>query len=340
MKKSLRRKQTAKVVAQAKKQGKDQGKARARSAAHAPSDPASEESAPEPTGPLTAQTVLGGLVLLGLCIWSYWPTLIELVDTWNREPDYSHGYLVLPLALYFLWDRRASFPGWAIRRTWPGLLLVALSVALRYGTTLVRAEALDGWTIGMYVAGVVWLLGGWRVMWWAMPSILFLFFMLPLPYRAERLLSLPLQGVATKISTATLQILGQPAIAEGHTILLGDVQMEIAEACSGLRIFVGIMALAFVYFVLVRRAWWEKGLLLLSVVPIALIANATRIVVTGLLFQYTTGEAAHKFSHDLAGWLMIPYAAALFWLVLWYLEKLFREVELTDVRTVMRESLS
>ena len=108
------------------------------------------------------------------------------------------------------------------------------------------------------------------------------------------------------------------------------------EACSGLRIFVGIVALAFAYVVLVKRPWWERALLLASVVPIALVANATRIVVTGLLNQWVSGEAAHTFTHDVAGYVMMPFAAGLFALVLWYLSKLVREVELVDVGDVVR----
>ena len=101
-------------------------------------------------------------------------------------------------------------------------------------------------------------------MWWSLPSIAFLWFMVPLPFRVERWLSLPLQGAATKLSCWILQALGQPALAEGHVILLGDNRLEVEQACSGLRIFVGIVALAFAYAILMRRQWWEKALLLLS----------------------------------------------------------------------------
>jgi exosortase/archaeosortase family protein len=88
--------------------------------------------------------------------------------------------------------------------------------------------------------------------------------------------------------------------------------------------------------VIVRRAWWEKAVLLLSVIPIALIANATRVVATGLLYQYVSGEAARKFSHDAAGWVMIVFAAGLFALVLWYLGKLVRDVEPVEIDGVVR----
>ena len=135
-----------------------------------------------------------------------------------------------------------------------------------------------------------------------------------------------------------LQILGQPAIAEGNTILVGDNHLEIAQACSGLRLFVSILALAFVYLMLVRRAWWEKLLLLASVVPIAIIANSARIIATGLLYEFSSSEAAKHFSHDFSGWAMIPLAALLFWIVLWYLGKLFREQEQLDIGSLIRRT--
>ena len=183
---------------------------------------------------------------------------------------------------------------------------------------------------------MVWLFLGRAMLWWSLPSVLFLLFMFRLPFRAELSLSLPLQTISTRMSCFVLQMLGQPALAEGHTIRLGDRVLEVAQACSGLRIFIGIGALAFAYVVIVRRTWWEKAILLLCVVPIALIANGTRVVATALLYQYVSGEAAQKFSHDAAGLAMIVYAAGLFALVLWYLGKLFDEVEQVKIDAEVR----
>ncbi len=278
---------------------------------------------------------VGGL-LGAAFLWSYWPTLCGLVNMWNHVQDYSHGYLVAPLAVFFLWARRDRMPAPATGLAWPGLVLVAISVAMRFAGAWYYLEFLDGWSILPWVAGVIWLFLGRAFVWWSLPSVAFLLFMVRIPFSAELALSLPLQTVATRMSCWVLQMLGQPALAEGHTIFLGEHTLEVEQACSGLRIFIGIGALAFAYVVIVRRTWWEKALLLASVVPIALIANATRVVVTGLLFQYVSGEAAHKFSHDAAGLAMIFYAAGLFALVLWYLGKLVRDVEPLEMDEVVR----
>jgi exosortase len=286
-----------------------------------------------------ARLAAGGLVLAATLVWTYWPTLCRLVTQWRNQPDYSHGFLVGPLAVYFLWATRDRFPGWTPRFAWPGLVLVALSVGLRVVSAQYFLEPIDGWSIPLGIAGVVWAFGGGRVLLWSLPSIVFLLFLVPLPFRVERWVSLPLQSVATRISAWTLQLLGQPALAEGHTIILDQFRLEVEQACSGLRIFVGVLALAFAYLVLASQTWIEKLVLLASVVPIALLSNATRIVATGLLYQYASEEAGRKFAHDSAGLVMIVLAAAMFAIVVWYLRRLFTAVEPIDIKTVIRERL-
>lgn len=281
------------------------------------------------------------LVLFALGVtflWSYWPTLLGLVRIWDSSPDYSHGYLVVPLALYFLWARREQYPGLHRPVGWSivgpvviGSLLIAASIGIRWLGARYRLGAVDGWSMMVWVAGVVWVLGGWRLFRWSWTSVAFLFFMIPLPWRFERALSVPLQRVATEISTWTLQVLGQPAFAQGNVISLGDQQLEVAEACSGLRILVGIAAIAFAYCVLIRNSWWKRLAVLLATIPVALTANATRVVVTALLYRLVSVEAGQKFSHDVVGWLMIPFAAALFALVVLYFDRLFPEVERVEM---------
>lgn len=281
------------------------------------------------------QRIVLGLIVLVAGIWAYFPTIAEMVTAWDREADYSHGYLVAPIAGMFLWLRRDQFPGLAKPAMLAGILLIAGSFALRLFASLFFFDSMDAWSILLWIAGVVAIVFGNATLRWAAPAIVFLFFMIPLPYRVEGMLSGPLQRVATKVSSFGLQTLGQPAVSEGNTILLGDYTLEVEQACSGLRLFFSVMALAYAYLVLVRRTWWEKAILVLSIIPIAVIANSARIIATGLLYQWASSDAAKKFSHDFAGWAMIPLAAALFWAVLWYLGKLFPEQEIREIRNVI-----
>jgi exosortase len=299
------------------------------------------KSAAPPQGDWRLAAVAGA-ACLAVGIWSYWSTLANLVSVWNREPDYSHGFLVVPLAIAFLFVKRMhypqGFPGIGVSSPLVGLPLLALALAMRYASGLYYFDFLDGWSILPWTAASVALIGGWRLLLWSLPSIGFLWFMVPLPFGMETTASLPLQRIATKLSCYGLQLLGQPAFAEGNEILLGEQKLLVAEACSGLRLFISVIALAYAYVMLVRRPWWEKGLLVLSVVPIAIVANATRIVVTGLLYQYTTGEIAHWFSHEAAGYAMIPLAGLMFAAAHLYVVRLFPEEEEYDVGALVRQS--
>jgi exosortase len=250
-----------------------------------------------------------------------------MVHKWQTHADYSHGFLVLPIAIFFLWHRRSSLPLSELRPSWWGAVLILLAVALRFAAALYFLVPLDGWTLPLTIAGIVWLLFGRAILWWSLPSIAFVWFMIPIPYSAERWLSVPLQEVATKLSSATLVFLGQPAIAEGNVILLGDKSLLVEEACSGMRIFVGIFALAFAFILFSRWNLWLKTLVLMLALPVAVVTNVMRIVVTCLLYQWVSSEVGHKFSHDIAGFVMIPIAAGMFWVLAVYIEKLFVPVE-------------
>jgi len=260
------------------------------------------------------------VLLAAVFLWSYWPNIVELVRTWMDEPDYSHGFFVLPIAIYFLWARRDKFPVDSRGPGWPGLAMIAFALVMRVLSERFYVVELASWSIIPWIAGVCWLFGGWRFFVWTLPSVTFLFFMMKLPFRAETLLSRPLRKIATESSCLVLQSLGQPAFPEGTTILLGEHQLGVAQACAGLRMGMGIVALAYAYVLLSQRPIWQKVVLAICAPAVATLANCLRITATGLLYQYASGETARAFSHDAAGWVTIPVAAGLFFLVLWFLD--------------------
>jgi exosortase len=269
----------------------------------------------------------GMSVILIASLWAYWPTLAAMVRQWYVQPDYSHGFLVIPLSAFFLWSRRSQLRRCDLNPDFWGAALMLVAAAARVAASYFYLGALDGWTFPIWIAGIVLLMFGWGCLRWSLPAIVFLWFMVPIPFSAETWLSVPLQRVATKLSTELLVILGQPAIAEGSTIWIGDNPLYIEEACSGLRILVGIYALAFAFVLFSRWQWWQKGLALIAALPIAIAANVARVVITGLLYQFSTSQAARHFMHDFSGLAMIPLAAAMFWLFLMYLDRLFPEIE-------------
>lgn len=295
----------------------------------------------EPRNPaLRRFSIAVGAFLLVLGAWSYWPTIVGLIRVWDSSPDYSHGYLVLPLALLFLWLRRDRLPHYHLNPSWWGFSLIGLTAVLRIVGARFYLPELDSYSLPLWLAGVCWVFGGGRFLLWAMPSLLFLFFMVPLPASIETLLSRPLQALATTMSTWTLQSLGQPAIAEGTTILLGDNVLEVERACSGLRMFYGILALSVATIIITRARWAVALCLLVAVAPVAILANTLRITTTGLLYEFVSGESARKFSHDLAGILMIALAIIFFFLVLWLTERTLLRFHRTRARAFLQTSIA
>ncbi len=266
-------------------------------------------------------------LLAAVILYAFWPTFQWLESQWRNEPDYSHGYLVMPLAVALLWMRADTFPGFRNRLSYAGIWLLLVGVGMRIVGRIGYMDFMDGWAILPLVAGATWLMCGWPATRWAMPAILFLIMLVPLPYRAESVLSWNLQGIATTISTAMLRLVGLPAIPEGHTIWVGDNQLMIEQACSGLRIFVGMITLAFFWAATVRRGWLDRFVIIAMAIPLALLVNATRITVTGILYQWFSTAQSRSIIHDWSGYLMIPVAAGLLWLVKNYWESLYRPVQ-------------
>ena len=277
-------------------------------------------------GWLRSQFAIGASLFLLALIYSFWPTLQWIVGAWNSQPDYSHGYLVIPLALTILAHRIGLFRGIAIKPSYAGLSLLVLSIAMRVAAAMVYAEFLDAWAILPLIAGAIWFLLGWHAMVWSLPAVFFLLFMFPLPYQAESILSWKLQGVATSLSTVFLQVLGQPAVSEGHVIWLLDEPLEVEEACSGLRIFIGVAAAAYFWAVMADRSWIDRVVIVLAFVPVALLANALRITVMGLIYVWFAGEDVRHWAHDFSGLAMIPVAFGMLWLVKWFWQNLYRPI--------------
>jgi exosortase len=245
--------------------------------------------------------------VLGLA-WAFGNTFVDLQRTWGTNPQYSHGYLVPVFALYLLWTRRDRLDRAALRPGWLGLPVLALGLGLRLYGSYFFYTWLEMVALIPCIAGLALTLGG-RAAWrWTWPAVLFLAFMIPLPYRVATAMSGPLQRLATVTSTFVMQTCGLPALAEGNVILLNDAEIGIVEACSGLRMLVVFFALATAVALVARRPLLDRLIVLASAVPIALAANIARITATGALHEFTDSATANAFFHDVAGWFMMPLA--------------------------------
>ncbi len=200
---------------------------------------------------------------------------------------------------------------------------MGLGIAVRLGGTFYHFLWFDAVSLLLCLAGLALAVGGRAVWRWAWPSIAFLMFMIPLPHTLAVAMTNPLQRVATVASTFMLQTFGLPAVADGNVIHLNDVELGIVEACSGLRMLVVFFALSTAVALVVQRPLWERLVLVLSAVPIALLANTVRITATGILHETAGRAVADVVFHDLAGWLMMPLALAFMWGELKIMQKLF-----------------
>jgi exosortase len=254
--------------------------------------------------------MIGGLA--ALLLYSYWPRLSALPSFWEN-PQYSHGWIVPLFAagLLFWWRQPIGTVTLAERLTGLGLLVAAFG--LRLWCASYRIVTVDMYTFVPALAGVFLMAGGWRTLRWAWAPIAFLIFMYPLPDEATRYILGPLQILATMVSTFALQTLGLDAFREGNVIILGDRHLNVVDACSGLRMLTIFVALSVALVLLGGREWWENGAIIASAVPIALIVNAIRITVTGVMYTIDA-ELADKIFHDWAGYFMMPLALGMLFL--------------------------
>jgi exosortase len=264
-------------------------------------------------------------VALGaLTLWAFWPPLVQMAHQWMNDPQYTHGYLVPLFSAYLLWARRGRLAGAKLSPSWLGLLPLAAAALLRYEASR-NYDYFDGVALVLTIAGFFLLAGGPRALVWSWPAVAFLLFMVPLPYSVEHAVAGPLQRLATVSSTYIMQTIGLPALAEGNVIVLGNGRVEVEQACSGLSMLMIFFALSTAMAILVRRPLLDRILILVAAAPIAILANVFRITATGLAQEWFGAEAAHKIFHDWAGWMMMPLALAMLWLLLGVLSLVLRE---------------
>jgi len=252
-------------------------------------------------------------VLLTFFFWTYWQTFHSMVRVWATTPDYEHGFFVPIFAAFLLWYRQEMVDPWPDRGTWWGIPFFVLFAVIRWLCLYFNYER-DIDSLLPFLAGMTLILGGWRALRWAWPSIVFLIFMVPLPDFLTSPLRQKLQHAATLMTTYVLVTVGIPAIAMGNVIQLSkpEDQLEIERSCSGLKMMVLFFALCVGTSFVLRAPLWKKIVLIISAVPIAIVSNVLRITVTGMLYEWWS-KSAGDFFHDYTGWVMMIWAMLMIW---------------------------
>ena len=282
-------------------------------------------------GGLALPRVIATVVLVGgVLLWAYWPTLRELVDRWSRDPQYTHGYLVPLFSIALLWLKRGELDLRQVKTSWWGLPVLTAAVGIFGAGAYFSVPWLDNVSLFPCLVGVALLWGGWHFLKWSALSIAFLIFTIPLPFFVQTMLSQPLQHVATVWSTYCLQLAGIPAMASGNVIVIGQFQLFVADACSGLSMLMTFFALTTAFVCLVERSWPNRIAIVASAIPIAVIANVARITATGILHETAGGHISSQLFHDWAGVFMMPLALLLLLVELWFLDRLFVAIPLRE----------
>lgn len=257
--------------------------------------------------------VLMGMIPMSLTVvallWTYWGTLGDLVEEWQENPDYSVGQLVPFIALWLIWNRRRDLRACRWSPGWWGILLVLAGQFLRlYGLVFVFQSA-ERYSLVVTLAGLVLLIAGKEVFYRLRWVLVFLLLMVPLPGVVHNWISFPLQNQATGGAVFFLELLGISVVREGNVLWLDDrTPVAIAEACSGLRMLTAFVIVAAVLAFIADRPRWQKGVLVLSSVPIAIGCNLFRLCACSVLFLHVSNQVGEKVFHDFAGLVMMPLA--------------------------------
>lgn len=256
------------------------------------------------------RVIIPAAVILGGIAAAYHDIFAGLVRQWNSDDNYSHGFIVLPLALWFAWERRARLRALTPRPSWAGLALIAGSLGVLLLGVLGAELFLSRVSLLGVIAGTVLFLWGWAHLRALAFPIAFLLLMIPLPAILFNQIAFPLQLFASQVGAGALETAGVPVLREGNVLVLPRTTLEVAEACSGIRSLVSLITLAIVLgqFALSRQG--TRVALALAAVPVAIATNALRVAGTGIATHFWSPEAAEGFFHAFSGWIVFAVAFA------------------------------
>ena len=266
------------------------------------------------TKTLSTSVILGLLLFLAL-LWAYWPVFELLATKLLENEDFSYGLLLPLVSGYLVYLKWPQIRNLSLQPAWQGFIFLALGMLLY----IVGEASTDLYSPSLSfvvsLSGILILFGGWnliRLLWFP----LFLLVMtIPLPNFLFQKLTFPLQMISSWLATGILQAIGIPAVRQGNVIDLGARQLQVVSACSGLRYILSLLALGMIFCYFYQRRPWKVVILLLSVIPAAIIANALRVAAMGV-FPILQQDG---FWHTFSGWLIFVFCFALLYLFNWVL---------------------
>lgn len=250
-----------------------------------------------------------GILLLVAGLYS--SVVPPMVLDWYKDDNYSHGFIVPFVAGYFLYRQRDELRNMDIGPSMLGLPIIILAllqlVIAWLGTEYFTMRS----SLVVLIAGIVIALFGLGIFRCVRLSIFYLLFMVPLPYIIYDQIAFPLKLFVTKLSVNALKAVGIAVVREGNIIMFPTTTLEVADACSGIRSLVSLLALTVAYAFFIELSSLKRWCVILAAIPIAVACNAFRVIGTGILAQYWGPKAAEGFFHEFAGLAVFALAIIL-----------------------------
>jgi exosortase len=260
------------------------------------------------------------LTLTGLLVILYGDVLIKWgADLWNDD-NYSHGLFIPFISVYFVKLRLGSLKKASVSPCYSGLLVILAGLALFILGTIGGEIFSKRFSLIILIYGLILFMEGKETTSLLRFPVGILFFAVPLPYILYNAVAFPLKLVATQISVILLGLYGLPVFREGNIIYLSHTTLEVVDACSGIRSLMTLITLAFFLACLMHRKFLIRFLIMALAIPIAVLANAIRVALNGILTQYNPAWS-EGFWHDFSGWMVF----VLSFIILWTISLLIRK---------------
>jgi len=255
--------------------------------------------------------VAGAALILAAFVAVYWQVFARLFDAWTNDGNYSHGWLIIPIAAYFAWERRDIVAATPIRPSRLGLVVIIGSLGVLIAGLLGAELFLSRISIVGTVTGIVLFLYGWGHVRALMFPLAFLLLMIPIPAIVFNQIAFPLQLFASQFGEFCMTTAKIPVLREGNVLILAHTTLEVAEACSGIRSLISLITLGLVFGYFSDARLWVRAAIVASAIPVAIVANGMRVAGTGMAAQWYGPEAAQGFFHDFSGWAVFAVAFVL-----------------------------
>jgi exosortase len=258
-----------------------------------------------PIGKIAAVLLLGALF-----VWSYFEQITDLAKIWLGNDDYSAGILVPLLAGMTIWFKRDTILPETQKNILPGFALLIVSQAIRFFGLYFMYSSLERLSIVVCLWAVIIILLGWKVFYKYSPAFLFLILMLPPPHIIHNSIMLPLQRIATTGAAYSLELFGYAVSREGNILYINSTAIEVTQACNGLRMITAFVIIDVFLALNIKQNLFQKSMLLISSLPIAVACNIARLTLTGVAFTVSWGQRWATMIHEVSGYAMVPLAIA------------------------------